>query len=216
MGRKERGGEVMKQSRKKVKQAKPCLLDLFCGAGGAAKGYLDAGWSVVGVDVRKQPRYPGVFVQADALAYVGKFATPDLMPQVRMALEATGKPWIIENVRGAPFCRPCVMLCGLMFGLPLFRHRLFESNCLLLTPVHPSHAGKRIGENGFCCVAGHGGQWTGYASNFTRKRLPKEVTRVAAWRQAMGIDWMTRDELSQALPPDYTHYLGGQLLAFVE
>jgi DNA (cytosine-5)-methyltransferase 1 len=214
--------------------SRPKLLDLFCGAGGASAGYHRSGFRVTGVDVHSQPRYPYRFVRADALEYLAehgeeydvihasppcqRYTTasfrnaarslhPDLIPDVRRALEASGKPWVVENVPGSPLRTPCVRLCGLMFSLTVFRHRLFESSCLLLAPPHPSHRGKRIGEGGFCCVIGHGGG----ASRRLRISSAAGQDRKSNWALAMGIDWMTRDELSQAIPPAYTEYLGRQL-----
>ncbi len=132
---------------------RPRLLDLFCCQGGAAKGYADAGFDVTGVDIAPQPRYPYQFVQADAIAYALEHGAgfdfihasppcqhdsecqriqgnthPDLIAPTRTALEATGLPWVIENVRGAaPKLREPVMLCGPMFGLATYRHRFFET-----------------------------------------------------------------------------------------
>jgi DNA (cytosine-5)-methyltransferase 1 len=135
---------------------KPRLLDLYCGAGGAGMGYHQAGFSVVGVDARHQPRYPFEFHRADALSLSPDFLDtfdaihasppcqahtamktmhnakehPDLVADTRAMLVASGKYWVIENVIGAPLIAP-IMLCGTMFGLgvgdaDLQRHRLFE------------------------------------------------------------------------------------------
>ena len=134
---------------------------------------------------------------------------PDLLTPTRAALLANGRPWIIENVLGAPMQRPTILLCGLMFSLLVFRHRLFESSELLFTPSHPSHRGKRIGEGGMCCVAGHGGQSGGFGSG---RRVPANHRTKAAWARAMGIDWMSRNELAQAIPPLYTLWIGRQLV----
>lgn len=207
---------------------RPKLLDLFCGAGGCAMGYHRAGFDVVGVDNRPQPNYPFAFQQADALefcrAQAHEFdaihASPpcqhysiskhihrhrqhvDLVHLTRTELERARLPWVIENVMGAPLHRP-IMLCGLMFGLKVLRHRVFESSEMLLGPAHPRHPkgnltnstrGYSTGKEGFVCVAGH---------NFVRE----------AGAEAMGIDWMLhRAELAQAIPPRYTEYLGRQLL----
>ena len=222
---------------------RPRLLDLFCGAGGAAVGYHRAGFDVVGVDSRPQPRYPFEFFQADALEFVAAHgqefdaihASPpcqrfsravftrdfkdrhqDLLGPVRQLMPA-GTPWVIENVDGAPMRAPAIRLCGLMFGLKVFRHRWFESSVLLLSPCHSPHTGKKIGKDGMSCVCGHGGG--------VSRRMRKQITAhhghggqqsKADWEAAMGIDWMTRDELSQAIPPAYTEYVGKQLLAVLD
>jgi DNA (cytosine-5)-methyltransferase 1 len=219
------------------RKKRPLLLDLFSGAGGAAMGYYRAGFDVVGVDHRPQPRYPFRFIQADALEYVSEHGHgydaihasppcqaysscqklknvrtdhPNLLPLVRQLLERIGLPWIIENVIGAPMARSSVMLCGLQFGLKLFRHRLFESSILLLSPGHIPHGKRRIGIGGYSCPFGNGGR----SYNSTRKsRTPPDHCNKAAWQRSLGIDWMIRNELSQAIPPAYTEFIGRQLIA---
>lgn len=206
--------------------ARPLLLDLFCGAGGAAKGYHDAGFDVIGVDIVDQPNYPYEFVQAHALnwletcrwvsAYhasppcqdhsvlsglVGKHGTGYLLAETRRRLYEIGKPYVIENVVGADM-RPDMLLCGEMFGLRVYRHRQFElGGWWAMTPAHPRHT---------VPVA-------------TRSRLAAwaegkhmSVTGdigVTAAGPAMGIDWMNGNELSQAIPPAYTRYVGDALMA---
>lgn len=199
-----------------MKQKKPRLLDLFCGAGGAAMGYARAGFEVVGVDSRPQPHYPFTFVQDDALtvaldgfdAYhasppcqlysitnrIWKKAHPDLVAVVRQRLVRTGKPYVLENVPGAPL-PSSVVVCGTMFGLGVLRHRLFESNVLLFAPGSCRHQGSvKTGE--YVSVFGGGG------NGYTKAR----------GSQAMGIEWMTMRELSQAIPPAYTEWFGRQLM----
>jgi DNA (cytosine-5)-methyltransferase 1 len=215
-------------------QVRPRLLDLFCCAGGAAMGYRRAGFEVVGVDINPQPRYPFEFHQADALEFLlkhgGEFdaihasppcqrysvaskahngnadAHPDLVPVVRDILQKIGRPWIIENVIGAPLRNP-VVLCGTMFdGLRVIRHRQFESSEKIAAPgacrPHPlcyttdkrkPHYGRLDEMTAFVTVSGGG--------NCSK----------AAAADAMGIDWMTKDELNEAIPPAYTEYLGWQL-----
>jgi len=201
---------------------KPKLLDLCCGAGGAAMGYFRAGFDIVGVDIMPQPNFPFRFVQDDALDFVkrntGEFdavpASPPcqgysitktihrrqykkLIPEFREALQNTGKPYVIENVIGAPL-RDCIKLCGTMFGLNVYRHRLFESNILLLQLGHTKHmkpavkVGRCAKSGEIMCVAGH----------FSSLPLAKEC---------MGIGWMTRDELAQEIPPAYTTFVGLQV-----
>ena len=155
---------------------RPRLLDMYCCAGGAGVGYHRAGFEVVGVDIARQRRYPFEFVQADCLRLIlpwirksfdaihasppCQFATPlrhapggrrhpNLIPETRQLLEASGLPWIIENVEdAAPHLRDPILLCGTMFGLEtegheLHRHRLFESNIRISPPAHVDTAAVR-------------------------------------------------------------------------
>jgi DNA (cytosine-5)-methyltransferase 1 len=199
------------------------LLDLFCGAGGCSVGYHRAGFTkIVGVDSRPQPRYPFEFVQADAMEYLAihghQFdaihASPpcqkysrtqaiwgreyvDLLPSTRALLEATGKPYVIENVEEAPMGG--IILCGGMFGLHVYRHRRFETSHLIFAPFHPLHR-ERVVATG-CPVAE--GQLMTVAGNYCNVKWA---------RQAMGVDWMSKKELAQAIPPAYTEFIGKQLL----
>lgn len=214
--------------------SRPLLLDLFCGAGGAAMGYYRAGFDVVGVDIKKQPRYPFEFVQGDALrppVDLGRFdaihasppcqrysvannihgetSHPDYVPATRALLQVTGKPWIIENVPRAPLFQP-VTLCGLAFNLGVKRHRLFESSVLLL---------------GTICPPGHPGDWVSIFGHTVLERSPAVARTLKNGpiyrrkhlgtdhgRRAMGIEWMSREELSEAIPPAYTEFIGRQLI----
>ncbi len=192
------------------------LLDLFCGAGGCAAGYVAAGFEVTGVDIVPQPRYPFHFIQADALEfpldgfdvihasppcqrYSVTFALwqreyADLVPLMRSRLWASGKPCVIENVVGAPL-PGSIVLCGTMFGLGVLRHRLFESNVLLFAPGPCQHQGT-VKDGQYVTVFGKGG------NGYTKAR----------GSQAMDIAWMTVRELSQAIPPRYTEWIGLQLM----
>ena len=212
------------------------ILDLFCCAGGAGKGYAQAGFEVVGVDIDPQPHYPLQFIQADALEisldYLKTFDAvhasppcqaysdlakrngnahewPRLIEPVRKMFIHSGLPYVIENVDGAPLRHP-VILCGTMFkGLRVLRHRLFEANFSILTPPHgkhpkvhtfdkrKSHYGKTDDMRDFVQVTG-GGNCT-----------------IAAARDAMGIEWMTKNELNEAIPPAYTRFIGKQLLDYL-
>lgn len=220
------------------------ILDLFCCEGGAAKGYADAGFEVVGVDLdpRFAKRYPYEFVNADAIEFVKYHAHefdaihasppcqaysvtknghskkhPMLIEDTRAALIATGLPYIIENVVGAPLNEP-LMLCGRMFdlsaidadGTPLVmdRHRLFESNITLEAPEHEPHDRSKQ-------VAGSygGARRDKNEARFVRKGgyVPsKEIQQ-----KLLGIDWMTQHGLYQSLPPVYTEHLGKQLIAHI-
>lgn len=210
--------------------SRPRLLDLFCGAGGAAMGYHRAGFDVVGVDIKPQPHYPFEFHQGDALtfpldgfdathasppcqAYVrsGMVAKdgrhPALVPQTRSRLMESGLPWVIENVPGSPL-RIDVMLCGSMFGLDVRRHRWFETH----PPMAPwtlacDHSRPITGVYGH--PHGKGGAWR----NGKRPMLPSDAT---TWASAMGIDWMAPSEIALAVPPAYTEHIGRQLIAAIE
>ena len=254
------------------------LLDLFCGAGGAAMGYHQAGFDdITGVDIKSQPRYPFRFIQGDALEYLADHgheydaihASPPcqgysvmnnlpwlkgrdypllILPCIEM-LEGLGKPYVLENVMGARHGAKGLAkrgleahglkagwLCGAMFGLPFYRHRLFAANWLWLAPGHLKHVGvikhgRMLSNNGSRASA------IIYPEGAPRSRgihKPGDVESVRAakalmvgqngngtvghakgWHlaaEAMGIDWMKRAELTQAIPPAYTRFIGEQLL----
>ncbi|MBI5940101.1 MAG: DNA cytosine methyltransferase [Caulobacterales bacterium] len=217
---------------------KPRLLDLYCGAGLAAQGYIDAGFDVTGIDIEPQPRFPGPFIQMDVLKLDLRFirsfdaihasppcqahtalrsapgakAHPSLISPTRELLRAAGVPYVIENVPGAPLLEP-VVLCGSMFGLgadghQLRRHRLFEAS-FALPKLRCAHRQPVIGIYG-----GH-----------VRNRAAKHGGRgtadfPGANKKGLALDAMgltdrelTMDEISQGIPPAFTKWLGEQLLA---
>jgi DNA (cytosine-5)-methyltransferase 1 len=194
------------------------LLDLFCGAGGAARGYALAGFDdIVGVDVQPQPEYPFGFIQADATnppvrleAFDLIPASPpckafaktgwsyrfnyhdnhlDLLPATRLLLEAF--PHVIENVPGAPL-RPDLVLCGTGFGLGVRRHRIFEVSFPVLFAPPCNHSYKIVSPFGHPNAA---------KGNRTQ------------WAEAMELNGMSAAGLSQAIPPAFTEYIGEQFLA---
>ncbi|WP_213228113.1 DNA cytosine methyltransferase [Caballeronia sp. NK8] len=218
------------------------ILDLFCCAGGAAMGYHIAGFDVVGVDIAPQPNYPFSFVQSDVLSLPAGFLktfdaihasppcqgysamrhahnakhNPRLIDDVRKMLEATGLPYVIENVEAAkPFMRDPFMLCGTMFGLgledhELRRHRLFETNWPITDAPQCRHTdGPVIGVYGGHArrrSAKHGGRGT------------KDVWpngHKAAMAEAMQITWANTAEMSEAIPPAYTEWIGRRLYQVV-
>ncbi len=207
--------------------SRPRLLDLFCGAGGAGMGYHRAGFDVTGVDIEPQPRYPFEFVRADAMTYpldgfdavhasppcqdhirskpgLGPHGTGWMLAETRQRLEQADCPWVLENVPGAEM-RADYRLCGCMFGLPsLRRERWFETSWRAFDLRQPcAHRGPII------TVTGTGG---GNRNSF---KLFGRWPTVEDWRRSMGIDWMTGRELSQAVPPAYTEYVGGQLIEYL-
>ena len=204
------------------------LLDLFCGAGGAAMGYYRAGFQVVGVDIVNQPHYPFQFIQADALTFPltgfdAIHASPpcqaysmaaqfqrnagkeyaDLLAPTRQRLQQQPAPWVIENVPGAPM-RPDYKLCGCHFGLKLRRERWFETSWRGFDMQPPCNHTEPVPS-----VVGHG------TPSWVRKKLGYNPT-IHHYRDSMGIIWMNRNELSQAIPPAYTEYIGSQLLERLE
>jgi len=223
--------------------SKPRLLDLFSCAGGAGVGYSRAGFEVVGVDIAHQPRYPFEHHVDDALTFLEahgrefdavhasppcqRYSTaasinnsaeqhPDLLDPTREALDALGKPYIIENVIGAPM-RNYVTLCGTEFDLTatdvdgtllaLKRHRLFESNIWLMGAGGCQHR-KHVATGS---VFGSGGAYDHRTKNRSRGGYVPQNHVCAA---LLGIDWpMTKRELSESIPPAYTEFLGRQLLA---
>jgi DNA (cytosine-5)-methyltransferase 1 len=204
------------------------LLDLFCGAGGASKGYALAGFEVTGIDLKHGKRYPFTYQRRDfntvtveeLQEYDIIHASPpcqtfsitqhlrnaqgkstdklDLLEPVRNLLIASGKPYVIENVKGAPLINP-VQLCGSAFGLKVRRHRLFESNMPLTgTTCNHKEQGRPVGIYGSM-----------------RDEIPqggKTAKTMEEAHGAMGIDWMIWGELVEAIPPAYTEYLGKQLI----
>lgn len=227
---------------------KPVLLDLFCGAGGLSKGYMDGGFHVIGVDsadLKAQYIDPENFYQGDALKVLdtlllggtladalpgapnlyksavaayhasppcqGYSATkrfnphleyPKLIEPVRERFKCLGRPYVIENVETAPLYAT-VTLCGGMFpddGLRVYRHRIFETNFPVPQPVHRPHfarqakMGRQPAAGEFMHVVGH---------------FPNMMYA----RKAMGISWMRRDELAEAVPPAYSRYLSPYALA---
>jgi len=193
-------------------------------------GYYRAGFEVVGVDIKSQPHYPFEFHQADALTYPlegfdayhasppcqrwsqaarlhdNADSHPDFLTPVRDRIIPKEKPYVIENVVGCPLINP-VQLCGSSFGLRVRRHRLFEANFPIWdipcshywqnkNPLWSIRQRYKTIKTGVCYVFGN-----------------QEVGQtVDDWKLAMGIDWMVRDELSQAIPPAYTEYIGKYLM----
>ena len=187
------------------------MLDLYCGAGGACAGYMQAGWSVTGIDHAFQPRYPGTFIQDDALVYLEQHGSeydlihasppcqryanvtrwrgrphehPDLLIPTYHLLEVCGVPWVIENVPGAPM-RCDVQLCGSQFGLRVKRHRWFMCSLPLWDLLPPCHH---------------------------RHLLPFMHKGERAYADAMECHWMNKTEAREAIPPAYTRWLGGLAL----
>jgi len=202
---------------------RPRLLDLYCCQGGAGMGYHRAGFDVVGVDIDPQPRYPFEFVQGDAIEYLKRNGSyydavhasppcqahtnaqkimgnehPELIEPTRNVLLELGIPYVIENVPGAPVLDP-VELCGAMFGLGTYRHRLFETNFRVVVPAHPEHL-SRTTKMGRKPVDG---EMMHIVGNFSGVEKAKK---------AMGIDWMNRDGLRESIPPAYSEYIGKQLM----
>jgi DNA (cytosine-5)-methyltransferase 1 len=196
------------------------ILDLFCGAGGAAMGYHRAGFDVVGVDIVDQPHYPFEFHQGDAMTWpledfdaihaslpcqaytrtnhYKRLDHPELIDATRDRLTAYGRPWVIENVPGAPMRSP-IVLCGSAFGLPIIRHRLFECSEWVLIP-------SSCGSQSSTQVTGHGDGYYPYGRKKWRKNWRLHVVP-AVW------PWMTFDESCQAIPPAYTEHIGRQMMA---
>ena len=216
---------------------KPRLLDLFCGAGGAAMGYHRAGFDVVGVDINPQPNFPFEFIQADAITFLtqergdgdwpewhfwrdfdaihasppcqaysvatrNKQNHPDLVAAVRELLQATGLPYVIENVPGAPLHDP-VTICGSSLGLRVRRHRLFETNWpLLVPPCAHGQQGVPVG------VYGEGSS--------TGQKRGRKADNEAEVLEVMGMPWADRKTATQAIPPAYCELVGAQLLHHIQ
>ncbi|MFD9262210.1 DNA methylase [Streptomyces sp. NPDC059538] len=221
---------------------RPALLDLFCCAGGAGRGFHRAGFDVTGIDIRPRPNYPFTFIQGNVLTvladlvasgeirqYAAVHASPpcqgkcaltvgtnqamgwggahvDLVAPTRQLLDTSGLPYVIEQPDGKADVRKDITLCGEMFGLGVLRHRNFElGGWTAPQPVHKPHRGRvrgwrhgRYFDGPYVAAYGSGG---GKAT-------------VAEMQQAMGIDWTdVREELTEAIPPAYSEWLGRAFLA---
>lgn len=222
------------------------ILDLYCKAGGAGYGYKLAGFDeIVGVDIEPQPNYPFEFIQMDAIEFLqtqdlssfdaihasppcqahskckqlsqarngGAYGThKDFIADTRELLDKIGKPYIIENVEGAPLHNPLSLYGSQFDNLYTQRRRLFESNIPLRPPEQKMRkhktptAGNGVGEDGWISICGSGG---------VRGMNAKQI--VLYWGFALGgIDWMTRAELAEAIPPKYTEFLGKQLIEWIK
>lgn len=205
-------------------------------------GLSNAGFDVTGVDIEPQPRYPFAFIQADALTFdLGGYAFiwaspvckkftrafrgqnhrrqnyPDQIAPMRERLLASNTPFVIENVIGAPL-RADLILTGAMFDLPIVRDRVFEIHGFpapfALAQQHVS-GGTRNGK--LAMIAGHGGAMKGWnRANWDKPEIRDQLRRrnsAAGWADAMGIGWMTRNELAQAIPPAYAEFIGRAAIA---
>lgn len=206
--------------------ARPLALVTYCGQGGSAAGYVNAGFDVVCVDIVAQPRIPFRFIQADALDFIGNeghrfqlidggpvckaysktarihnAGHPEQIPATREAMLATGKPYVIENVEDArPELLDPVMLCGASFGLRTYRHRLFESNLPLTVPEHMNHEWPtaKMGR------PVRDGEFYHAVGNFSG---------VETVRRDMGVPWMNREGINQCIPPAYAEWVGRRILS---
>ena len=217
---------------------KPKLLDLFCKQGGCSMGYHRVGFEVTGVDIDPQPNYPFQFQQADALDFLAKHgsefdvihASPpcqsysaataeyrkkgkvyvDMVADTRAALDALGKPWIMENVPRSPVRRD-IELCGVHFGLRVIRWRWFEvgGGLFIMNPYPPQIIKGMVKKGMAVSVVGKGSykHTRGDAHPVFDQGSIKKT-----WQYAMGIDWMDCEGLREAIPPAYTEWLGSRIL----
>jgi DNA (cytosine-5)-methyltransferase 1 len=226
-----------------IEGKRPRLLDLFCGAGGAAKGYSDAGFEVVGVDIAPQPNYPFEFICGDALGELAgglahnirfdaihasppcqRFSLitatsgrpnehPDLIGPIRGLLAATGLPYVIENVPRAPLRGP-ILLCGVAMGLRLDGFVLRRHRLFECSfPAMSPGCGCHRGDGVTLGVYG-GGTSTQERNPNTSGGRPAKANREQA-RAIMGMPWANRTEICQAIPPAYSEHVGRFLAAAV-
>ena len=189
-------------------------------------GYFRAGFNeITGIDNHHMPNYPFTFVLADALEYVAahgsefdlihasppcqKYSSmsrrknhPDLYGPTRSVLRYVDRPYVIENVIGAPYAHG-IILCGSMFGLKVRRHRNFETSWLILQPMQCRHKeqGRPITVTGDSGGKPRPHSWKGIKSE---------------WPKIMGMEWATPEDTTQAIPPIYTEFIGRQWRMFDE
>jgi DNA (cytosine-5)-methyltransferase 1 len=210
-------------------------------------GFHMAGFTVYGSDIEPQPNYPFKFKKADALRFNPRWirkhfdavaASPPclgyttlaalhphikhekLIPATRDLLEATGLPYVIENVENArsEMIDP-VRLCGSSFGLRVRRHRLFETGGGFTLPAPPACDHQWQDRNKpyeiYMTAERGGSRWTGAMPVYGEGYQLRARTDWFHASVAMGIDWMTRPELNQAIPPLYTRWIGKHLMRFL-
>jgi DNA (cytosine-5)-methyltransferase 1 len=211
--------------------SRPRILDLFCGAGGAAMGYHQAGFDVVGVDINPQPHYPFEFIQADVMVHIPGLRLntfdaihasppcqrysaasnlhgnsgdhPNLIEPVRQLLHGVGKPFVIENVMGAPLRAMPIVLCGTQFGLRIIKHRQFESNWNLRPCDVP------------CDHSDVYDPWHGPGRGVAKRRLAQDTPWIPMAGGASRKRGITGDVFN-AIPPAYTRFIGQQLIAHLQ
>ncbi|MET8740304.1 DNA cytosine methyltransferase [Streptomyces sp. NPDC004728] len=207
------------------------VLDAFCCQGGASMGYVHAGFDVTGIDKNPQPRYPFTFIQGDAIEFIREHGSefdfihasppcqrysraqkiqqrehPDLIAPTRAVLEATGRPWVIENVEeAARELRDPVTLCAAAFGMHTYRHRLFETGggFTFTPPPHPQHRAP-LTKMGRPRADGHFAHYVGNFSGVTEARID------------MRVPWMSRDGIRECIPPAYAQWIGAARLGQVQ
>jgi len=232
---------------------RPRILDACCCGGGATRGYQLAGFHVTGIDINPQPNYCGdQFIQGDAIAYIREHGHeydavvgsppcqkytllnaynhktyPDLIAPMREAMRATGRPYIIENVEAAAseLIDP-IMLCGPMFGLKIYRHRLFEASFPILAPYECDN--RRDGHHKWLCTR------NGYLPTLERPFMSIHGGKHSrAWQrkacEIMGTPWLAVPrnadvertklgirEVCESIPPAYTKRIGDDLRRYLE
>jgi DNA (cytosine-5)-methyltransferase 1 len=204
------------------------VADVYCSAGGTSKGYADAGFTVIGCDINKQPNYPYEFIQMDAMEFIQKYGRdfdgicasppcqkyskstkqwrkagkeyPDLIEITRKEILKINRPYVLENVPGSPLINP-IFLNGYMFDLLVHRPRYFECSFYVVQPIlqktKPVKMGRKVKDGEIIQPVGH---FSGI--NYAKKQ--------------MQIDWMTQKELTQAIPPAYTKYIGEFLIEYLD
>lgn len=222
----------------------PVLLDLFCCAGGAGKGYHDAGFQVIGVDIDPQPRYPYEFFQGDAIEFAREFGHlfdvihaspprqtfsrtktlhdnehPDLVEDTRRALVDSGSPWVIENVVGAPLIDP-IKLSGQHFNMVTEDVDGVPLK-LVRHRLFESSVDLTVPDEFHAnrdiqtaSIYGAGGGWTPKHRDNPDRR-GGYIPHTDVVKRLLGIDWMNKHELSQSIPPKFTEFIGRQLLAHI-
>jgi DNA (cytosine-5)-methyltransferase 1 len=214
--------------------AQVMALDMYCCAGGATKGLQRAGFKVLGVDHKAQPRYCGDwFVEADCLsltpAFVRQFdfawASPpcqahtsmktmwnakqhaDLIPQTLDLLKRAGVPYVVENVVGAPL-ENAFMLCGTQFGLGIPEAEL-RRHRLFVTNTGLAFP-RRCKHRKRYTIGVYGG---GHGVSLHRHARGERCFTAEQQRKAMDMPWATVDEMSQAIPPAYSEFIARAFLA---